>query len=123
MSSPEYSPRKQYVPMLVGVNAPEVALDVLLAPAVKLTGLPVRAVPPVVHGLTPCAQTKKLTDPVGEPPAALPLTTAESVIDAPSTIEVCCGVVTVGAGALLTVKHSPVLASEDPRYGDPLAGV
>src|SRR5438105_4053294 len=100
--------------MLVGVNAPEVALDVLLAPGVKLTGLPDRAVPPVVHGLTPCAQTKKLTVPVGEPPAALPVTTAESVIDAPSTIEVCCGVVTVVGCGLRTLKHSVVVFVCEP---------
>src|SRR5207244_13037341 len=69
-----YSPRKQYLPMSVGVTAPEVALDVNvlgLPSETSVCGLPATAVPPVSQ--VPVAmgpQTKKLTVPVGSPPAA-----------------------------------------------------
>ena len=86
-------------------------------PAASVTGLPLSAAPsleqvPVAIG----PQTKKLTVPVGVPPAVLPETVAESVIESPSVIELCCGVVTVVDGALPTVKHSVMLESEEPLY-------
>ena len=76
-------------------------------PASSATGLPVTAVPPVSQ--VPVAigpQTKKLTVPVGMPPAIVPVTTARSVIESPSWIAPLEGDVVVLDGTRATVKHS-----------------
>jgi hypothetical protein len=89
--SPEYSARKHQVPAAVGVNAEELAVALLLAPALTLTALPT-CVPPVVQLEADGPHTKKLTLPVGLPPALLPVTVAESLVLAPSVIVVLPGV-------------------------------
>ena len=53
-----------------------------------------------------------MTEPVGDPTAALPVTTALSWLVFPSTMLVCVGVVAVEEDALPTSKHSSVLVSE-----------
>src|SRR5207245_1473656 len=72
-----------------------------------VTGLPLTGVPPVSQ--VPVAigpQMKKLTVPVGIPPAIVPVTTARSVIESPSWIAPLEGDVVVLDGTFATVKHS-----------------
>jgi hypothetical protein len=91
------------------VKLEEVAVAVLLAPAVTDTGTPT-AVPPLAHpeALASGPQTEKLTVPVGLPPALLPVTVALSVSDPPSATDPLCGDELVVAAAWPTVKHSPL---------------
>ena len=53
--------------------------------------------------------------PVGVPATALPLTITPSVVESPSSIEPSAGVDVVVLWACVTVKHSVVDASLDPR--------
>src|SRR5260370_1069135 len=76
-------------------------------------------VPPVLHGLTPWAHTKKFTVPVGAPNVGIPVTTTVSAIESPRAIVFYDGVVTVVVGALLTVKHSEVLVLVGPGSAEP----
>ena len=94
------------MPADCGVKEPEVAEPVTLPAAVRET--PPRAVPPEEHPaeLVSGPQTKKLTVPVGEPPVALPETTAVSVMEASRLMLPAAGVVCVEDGALVSVKHS-----------------
>jgi hypothetical protein len=89
------------------VNDGEVALAVFPLPAVTDT-VP-RSVPPEAQLEAPGPQTEKSTEPVGVPPAALPVTVAVSVtVPAPSAIELVDGVELVLLLSCPTVKHSPV---------------
>jgi hypothetical protein len=104
------------VPGAVGVNAAEVAVDVLFAPGVRVTGPEPTAVPPLVQpvALVSGPHTKKLTLPVGAPPAGLPLTVAMSLLSPPRAIDDDAGVVAVVVVNVVTVKHSVALPSVDP---------
>jgi hypothetical protein len=79
------------------VKLAEVAVDVLLPAAVNAT-VPSEA-PPVVQLVAGEPQTKKLTVPVGPPPAALPCTVATSVIEAPRTTDDVDGAVVMPVDA------------------------
>ena len=81
-------------------------------PDMRFTADPT-ATPPLAQGLTPTAQRKNSTVPVGVGP--LPVTVTVSLFDAPRTIDAEVGEVTVDEGAFVTVKHSPKLASLDGR--------
>jgi hypothetical protein len=99
------------VPAAVGVNDVEVALELSPFDARKVAGVPSWA--PLRHRANEAIgpHSKKVTVPVGAPPAALPVTVAMSVTDWPKTMEPepeadvnCCVVVAEGAGD--TTKHS-----------------
>jgi hypothetical protein len=57
--------------------------------------------------------TEKLTDPVAVPTP--PVTVAESEVTAPSWIDAWAGVDLVVLSAGVTVKHSPLVLSDEPR--------
>lgn len=113
---------KQYQPVCVGVNVADVAVAVLLDPAVRSTGEPTGV--PLVQALEPdgCAEsgphTENDTVPVGLPSVLFPATTALSELLCPNVIELCAGIVVVevevdvDAGAV-TWKHSEEEVSED----------
>ena len=94
------------MPTAVGVNAAEPAEAVLAAPAVKLIEGPTGVPPaqPVAEGSGP--QTENRMDPVGLPAAAVPVTTAVSETDPPSTVLAADGVVRIGVEAMPTATHS-----------------
>jgi hypothetical protein len=110
--SPEYSARKHQVPTAVAVNAGEVAVA-LFPDAATVTGAPtgdpLEQPLAVVRG----PQAKKLTVPPGGPPAALPVTVAWSVFEAPMVTVEEIGALVVPAFAGVTVKHSVLLPSDD----------
>jgi hypothetical protein len=104
------------VPTAAGVSDGEVAVAAFPAAAATVTGVPT-AVPPVAQPLAVVngPQMKKLTVPVGLPPAALPVTVAWSVFEAPSAMVLDVGLLVVAGDAFATVKHSVVLPSTDPE--------
>ena len=112
MPSPEYTALKHHVPTAVGVKLADVAVAVLPAAAVTITGEPT-ALPPVAQPLALVSgpQTKKLTEPVGLPPVALPVTVAPSLLVPPSATPAEVGLVVVLVLAVVTVKHSVLLPS------------
>jgi hypothetical protein len=79
--SPEYSARKHHVPAAFGVNDGDVAMAPYPAPSVTATAEPTVVPPEQPSALVRGPQAKKLTVPVGFPPAALPVTVALSVFD------------------------------------------
>jgi hypothetical protein len=97
------------VPTEVGVKVPEVALEVMPVPGLKVTGVGGTAVP-LGHNAGPGKgpHTEKATVPGGAPPAGLPLTATESVAVpvGPITTEPGEAVVVVDEGAAVTLKHS-----------------
>jgi hypothetical protein len=105
------------VPTAVGVNVPEVALEVNPVPGVKVTDVGGTAVPlghsaAAVNG----PQTVKATVPSGAPPVGLPVTVTVSVTVpvGPMTTEVGEAVVVLDEVAAVTVKHSvPVCWATD----------
>ena len=96
------------VPTVDGVKSEEVAVAASFDPAVTGTAVPT-GVPPLAQpeALASGPHTKKLTDPDGLPPWALPVSVALSVFDSPSAIDVLCGLELVVGVAVPTVKHSP----------------
>jgi hypothetical protein len=129
-----YSARKHQTPTLFAVTAGlESTDDVLLAPAISVRGFPDRPVPfgdghvslPAAPEVCVGSQTKKLTVPGGEPPAAVPVTTALSNRLVPSATELPSatpleseGVVTVVVRIVRTTKHS--LLAFVSTYGPPV---
>lgn len=109
MLSPEYAALKHQVPVLVGVNDEDVAVAVPADAAVNDTGEPTAA-PPLAQpvALANGPHTKKLTVPVGLPPALLPVTVAASVFCAAKLIDELCGLELVVVDPWPTMKHSPV---------------
>jgi hypothetical protein len=113
-----YSARKHHLPTTLALTALESAVAVLPAPAVSGLSAPADT-PPVLHSWLASSwlglQMKKSTVPVGEPPAAVPVTTAWSVTEVPTgTVPEMgdpdtCGVVTVVVLSGLTLTHSVVL--------------
>jgi hypothetical protein len=97
------------VPTEVGVKVPEVAVEVMPVPGLKVTGVGGTAVP-LGHSAGPGEgpHTVKATVPGGAPPAGLPLTATESVAVpvGPMTTEPGEAVVVVEEGAAVTPKHS-----------------
>jgi hypothetical protein len=97
------------VPIDVGVKVPEVALDVVPVPGLKVTVVGGTTVP-LGHSAGPAngPHTVKVTVPVGAPPVALPLTVTVSVAVpvGPMTTEPGEAVVALDEVAGLTVKHS-----------------
>jgi hypothetical protein len=97
------------VPTEVGVKVPEVALEVMPVPGLKVTGVGGTAVP-LGHNAGPGKgpHTVNATPPVGAPPVALPVTVTESlaVPVGPMTSEPGEALVVVDEGAAVTVKHS-----------------
>jgi hypothetical protein len=129
--------RKHHVPTAFAVTRPEVASDFggeLLAIAVAVCGFPETAEPspeaqcadeplPVTW---PGLQMKKLTVPVGVPPAAVPVTTAWSFTCVPTEIAPerfvpleSCGDVAVLVVSGATVTHSLCDASLESWYVEP----
>src|SRR5947209_17115940 len=103
------------MPALEGVKCGEVAVAVSPAPAVSVTAAPTAWPPPAQPAaLANGPQTKKLTEPVGLPPAGLPVTATWSC--SPSARLVVCadGTEVTVAAACPTVKHSPAEPSLDP---------
>jgi hypothetical protein len=88
---------------------PEVAVEVIPVPGVKVTGVGVTALP-IGHSAGPGngPHTVKATVPVGAPPVAFPLTVTESVTVpvGPTTTEVGEAVVALDEVAGVTTKHS-----------------
>jgi hypothetical protein len=102
------------VPTAAGVSDGEVAVAVFPVAAATVTGVPT-AVPPLAQPLALVSgpQMKKLTVRVGLPPAALPVTVAWSVFEAPRAMVLDVGLLFVAGDAFATVKHSVVLPSEE----------
>jgi hypothetical protein len=117
LPSPEYSARKQYVPAAEVVKTDEVAVAVFPGPGASVTAPPT-AEPPLAQlggGVVARGpQTKKVTVPVGLPPAGLPVTVAWSVSPAAKLVVRFVGVDLVLAVALPTVKHSPLEPPLEP---------
>ena len=103
-----YTAAKHQVPTEVGVKVPEVALEVIPVPGVKVavggTAVPLR------HSAGPGSgpHTLKATVPVGAPPVELPVTVTVSVAVpvGPITTEPGEAVVLLDEVAGVTVKHS-----------------
>jgi hypothetical protein len=97
------------VPIEVGVKVPEVALEAIPVPGLKVTGVGGTAVP-LGHSAGPGKgpHTVKATLPVGAPPVALPVTMTESVAVpvGPMTTDPGAAVVVLEEIAGVTVKHS-----------------
>src|SRR5260370_12138528 len=115
--------RKHQTPVWLAITAGlEVASDcggLESAMAVAVLGLPLRAVPPA-HTSDPAVpvtwfglQVKKLTVPVGVPPAGSPVTTAWSNTEAPNETLLTgvplpsTGVVTVAVGSCRALRAAP----------------
>jgi hypothetical protein len=97
------------VPTALGVKVPEVAPDVIPVPGVNVTAVGGTAVPEG-HSAGPGngPHTLNATEPVGGPPAELPVTVIESVAVpvGPITTEPGDAVVALDEDAAVTVKHS-----------------
>jgi hypothetical protein len=96
------------------MNDADVAVAVLLAPALTPTAPPT-GLPPVAQPLALVSgpQAKKLTVPLGLPPVTLPVTVAWSMFEPPMVMPFDPGVLVVTDDAWVTVKHSVLLPSED----------
>jgi hypothetical protein len=100
---------KHHVPAPVGVKVPEVALEVLPVPGVKVTGVGVTALPNGQSaGPGDGPHTLNATVPSGGPPVGLPVTVTESVAVpvGPRTTVTGEATVTLDEVAGVTVKHS-----------------
>jgi hypothetical protein len=97
------------VPTEVGVNLPEVAVEVSAVPGVRVTDVGGSTVP-LGHNAGPGngPQAVKATVPVGAPPVELPVTLTESVTvpEGPMTTAVGEAVVVLDEVAGVTPKHS-----------------
>jgi hypothetical protein len=105
------------VPTEVGVKVPEVAVEVIPVPGVKVTGVGGTAVP-LGHKAGPGSgpHTLKATVPVGAPPVVLPATVTASVAVpmGPMATEVGEAEVVLDELAGVTVKHSAPLCWATP---------
>ena len=90
------------------MNFAEVAVARFPEPGATGTWLPT-ACPPLGQPEAPAMgpHTKKLTVPLGLPPAVLPVATALSVFPAAMVVVALVGVLTTDEVAVTTVKHSP----------------
>jgi len=86
----------------------EIAVARFSEPGATGTWLPT-ACPPLgqPEALAKGPHTKKLTVPLGLPPALLPVTVAASVLPAAMVVVALVGVLVTDELALATVKHSP----------------
>jgi hypothetical protein len=93
------------------VKEADVALELIPLNECKVTGVPSWVPSAHTAGDDVGPHSKNVTEPVGAPPAALPVTVATSVTDPPSAIDpepdedVDCCVVVVD-GPEVTLKHS-----------------
>src|SRR5262245_47026695 len=108
---------------MLATTAFESAVEALFAPVTRVL-LPA-AVPPVLQvppllATSVGLHTKKLTVPVGDPPAAVPVTTAWSVTLVPTGTGAVIAVLPTRGVVTVVVEAGPTVTSSPPSLHEPL---